>query len=466
MKKTKIFLFILFITMALFISSRVIIEADYLWHIKAGEYMFKNGILTHDVFSWIANGKYWISHEWLFEIFIYVLKLIFGNYHILIYPFIMILSIFLLIYIPNKEKFSKNIFYTLIFLLFLFLMLLSYVQVRPHLLGFLFLTVTFYFLYDFYKNEKSKKIYFLPLITILWANAHGGSSNLSYILCLIFLFCGLFKFKYKKIEAERFTMRQLFTYLLISILCMASICINIHGLRMIIYPYINMADTPMLNNITEWMETSLSNYSHYIYYFYLLLVIMTMLISNKKIKFIDFILLGFVTFLGLKSVRFWVYSPIVMSFIIFDYVKEVKISKLPLIVFYVIISFLIVLSVINIISIKFNYRVHLNNKLIEVIKKENPKRLYNMYDYGGELIYNDIKVFIDGRADLYSGYNFSDYLNMTNGMNDYVNLIKVYNFDYLLIDKKYPIYTYIKYNDDYEKIYENKQIIFYKKIVN
>ena len=466
MKKSRLFLLILFISAGLFITSRVLLETDYLWHIKAGEYMFKQGVLTHDVFSWIVNGNYWMSHEWLFEVFIYILKLIFGNYHIIIYPLLTIMTVLLLIYFPNREKFSKNMFYTIIFLFFLFVMLIGTIQVRPHLLGFVFLTITIYFLYDFYKNENSKKIYFLPLITIFWSNAHGGSSNLSYILCLIFLICGMFEFNFKKLESKRFSKKQLITYLIVSVLCMIAICINIHGFKMFIYPYENMADTTMLTNITEWQATSLNNIHHYVYYLCLIFIIMTMLLSNKKIKFLDFVLLGFIAFLGLKSVRFWVYLPIVMSYIIFDYVKEEKVSSTILSVSSGILCGFIVLSIINICNMKFDYKVHLDKEVIDVIKKENPKRLYNMYNYGGELIYNDIKVFVDGRADLYSKYNFKDYLNMTNSTNDYVKLIKDYNFDYLLIDKDYPIYIYMKYNNDHEIVYENEKLVLYKKIVN
>ena len=55
------------ISISLFLLLTMRVESDYFWHIKAGEYMFKNGILRKDVFSWILNGKYWMSHEWLFE---------------------------------------------------------------------------------------------------------------------------------------------------------------------------------------------------------------------------------------------------------------------------------------------------------------------------------------------------------------------------------------------------------------
>ena len=79
-----------------------------------------------------------------------------------------------------------------------------------------------------------------------------------------------------------------------------------------------------------------------------------------------------------------------------------------------------------------------------------------MYDYGGILIYNDIKVFVDGRADLYSKYNYKDYLDMTALKGDYPKLIDKYDFDYLLVSNKQQINTYLKYSDKHELIYENK----------
>ena len=192
-----------------------------------------------------------------------------------------------------------------------------------------------------------------------------------------------------------------------------------------------------------------------------------MLFSDKKIEFIDFLLLGFCTYLGLKSIRFWLYSPIIMSYVIFNYVNNRKLDKGT----YGVIG-LISISLFGVFIYNFKnitdikYSVNLNKDIIDIIKRENPKRLFNMYNYGGELIYNDIKVFIDGRADLYSKYNYKDALNISNLNEDYVKLINKYDFDYFLVSKDYSINTYLKYNDDYEVIYQNKELSLYKKIVN
>ena len=67
-------------------------DSDHFWHLTAGKYMLKNHtILTHDIFSWFVNGKYWMSHEWLSEITLGIFNGIFGKYHIIVFCFFIII---------------------------------------------------------------------------------------------------------------------------------------------------------------------------------------------------------------------------------------------------------------------------------------------------------------------------------------------------------------------------------------
>lgn len=469
MKKNKLFILfiLLFISICLFLLIFYGIEPDYFWHIKAGEYMFKNGVLTHDVFSWVLNGKYWMSHEWLFEIIIYSFKLLFGKYHTIIYCFISLLSLLSIIFIHNRKNITKNVPYTLMYMTLFAIVSFGFIQARPHMISFCFIALTIWFLNDLYKNENSKKIYFLPLIAILWANIHGGSSNLTYIFAFIFLFSGLFSIKFKNIESNKLTKKQIYKYLIVIVLCMLGICINIHGFKMFIYPYENMLDSMMMGNINEWQPTTFTDVFNYSYFIFIAMVIIIIFFSNKKIRLIDCLLLVATAFLGIKSLRFWLYCPIVMSFVIFDYFDERKLDKGTSLVVSIIIIGLIGAFAFNFRSItNVEYEIYLNKKVIKILKDEKPKRLFNMYDYGGELVYNDIPVFIDGRADLYSKYNLGDYLYIVNCNDNYDSLIDKYDFDYLLVSKKYELYKYLNNDEEYEELYKNKYLVLYKKTVN
>lgn len=439
-------------------------ESDYFWHIKAGEYMFNNKeILMKDIFSWFMSGKYWMSHEWAFDCLIYLLKYLFGNVHLFIYPFICITSLLLILFFSNRKNYLKNIIFSLVWIV-AFLIFCVFIQARPHLISYIFLALTIWFLYDLFKNEKSKKIYFLPLVTLFWTNFHGGSSNLSYIFCLVFVSIGLFKFKFSKIESERISKKQMLKYLSVGLMCALVICINPHGVKMLLYPYSNITDTVMINFISEWQPTTLSNASHYPYFILIIFIACVLLFSKEKIKFIDLALFGISVFLGLKSIRFWGYTYILMSYVIFNYIPERKVDKgTTRILFMLGVIFLgIFIKNYNLLDKEYK-KSFIDKEMVSTIKKESPERLFNMYDLGGELIYDDINVFVDGRADLYSRYNLSDYSNISMLQGDYVKLIDKYNFDYFLVSEKYPINTYLHYSDNYEVVFNKDNIVLYKK---
>ena len=440
-------------------------DPDALWHFSAGKYMVDHHqILTHDVFSWYLAGKYWMSHEWLFEVIIYLYYSIFSDKYLIVFSLVNVLGLLLLIYYTNKDDIIKNKVFSLFWLTFS-IIIGPYIVGRPQLISYILLALTIYLLKDLYDNKDSKKIYFLPLIGIIWSNVHGGSSNLIYIYTFIFMICSLFTFKFSKLESTRKSKKQILTYLIIGLLCMLTININPHGFKMFLYPYQNLNDSFMVNNITEWRATSLAITADLFYVGFVFFIFMVMLLSKKKIRLLDFIIFLSVVFLGFRSVRFWAYTYIIMSFFIYYYIPKRKDDPgTQEIIMLISIGLLIVfgLSYKNI--YKNTHKLNISEKMINRIKYEKPKRLYNVYDLGGELIYNDIKVFIDGRADLYSKYNFMDAVNISRLGGDFKERIKYYNFDYLLVNSDFQLQYYLNNSDEFELIYSDKGIYLYKVI--
>ena len=183
---------------------------DYFWHVKSGEYIVNNlKIPYYDIFSWygITNHLYWFSPEWLSEVVIYLFKYLFKE-GAFVYCLVMLTLLITLLTYFLKDKISKNIYFSSGWALLGMLTLIKVLLPRPHMISFILLVITMHLLYDNFYND-SKKIYFLPLISLCWANFHGGSSNLTYILCLIFMIAGLFNFKFGKIEAQKLTKKQI-----------------------------------------------------------------------------------------------------------------------------------------------------------------------------------------------------------------------------------------------------------------
>lgn len=454
------FLFLLVFSLILMLFLRM--DIDYFWHFKAGEYMVQHStILTHDVFSWSLFGSSWISHEWLFEVFIYILECLLGSFHLFFYVFVLTLSLILFLYFSQKREYLKNVPFSLLWTAF-FSLIFTGLSGRPQLISFLFLAVSVWIVFYFFYHPTSKKIYFLPIISLLWANIHGGSSNLPYLLCFLAAFCGLFEFSYKKIEAVRLEKRQIITYFVVGILCMLMLIINPHGITMLFYPYQNMGDSLMLSTIAEWQPSNLNQLSHYGYFIFSFLVLIILIFSKKKIRFIDAVFYIMFLYLGLKSIRFWFFSYIVFSLFIFYYIPQRRVDRYscPLILLFSCVLFSIFITNFSYSKVIFDNT--LADQVIDILKKEKPKRLFNYYDYGAYLIYQNIPVFIDGRADLYSKTIYKDYQDISRLRYQFPTLIFKYQFDYFIIPKKTGLFSYLKENDNYDLIYLDQECALFK----
>ena len=176
----------------------------------------------------------------------------------------------------------------------------------------------------------------------------------------------------------------------------------------------------------------------------------------------DLIFYLFFLYLGLKSIRFWFFSYIAWSFFIFYYIPKRKLDAHSGSLVFIFSILLIILF-----STRFSYSKvistkTLSEKAISVLKEEKPERLFNYYDYGAYLIYQDIPVFIDGRADLYSKYIYEDYQDISRLSYRFPKLIEKYDFDYFIVPRKIGLASYLSDQSQYQLIYRDKTCVIFK----
>lgn len=461
-KKKKIIIFCCFILLFVASCSFFAYGNDYYWHVKIGEYIFNNKAIPYtDIFSWYGklNHLHWISHEWLSEVIIFLFTKFF-HYGAFIFTLSTIISIGIFIFYKNRELFYKQPFYAILWSLIGCIILLQKILPRPHLISYLLFTITIYIAYDLYKNKNSKKIYISFIIAILWGNCHGGSSNLSYFIYSVFFILSLFDLRKGKITNEKKDFIQSKKYFIAIILSIIGICINPHGLKMLIYPYQNMTYTKMINCIIEWQSLKIFSIDGIFYVSFILYVLISLIKSKKNIYLIDLILFLFFTILGIKSVKFMPYLYIVVSYFIFNYIKPLKRE----INVNIILVFLVFMNIFLFKNIKLKDTNIIPNKIINYLSDNQSLKLYNSYSTGGYLIYKNIEPFIDGRADLYIDTIFSDCCNIEQGK---TKILEKYDFDLFLVKKKEKAYYYLlKNNNKYKLIMNNKKYYLFKKIQN
>lgn len=449
---------------------------DFWWHVKAGEWIANNKALpSADVFSWYAreNGIVWVLHEWLSEVVFYFIHKFSGDLGIYVFALLSAIAMLVLIAARNRKAIKNNVLLSFFYLIPAAFLFHAFFTPRPQLMSYFLLYAVLACLYAYHENEKSKAVYLVPFLSILWGNFHGGSSSLGYILCFIFMFSGVFEISAGKLESKKLSKKQICTYFAIGVFSFLALAVNPNGLKILAYPFENIGDSFLQSLISEWQAPDAKDAGQLLIFFLpFFLAGAGMVITEKKINLIDFLLFLFFSYLFFRSTRFGILFYISASFYVFRYfpLKEIKPSetKADAAVFYAIMAFLICVNVYGIAGICGTYKkgelisTALDKKFVELVKEEKPKRLYNDYNFGETLIYNNIDTFVDARADIFSKHNLKDamdllYLKDLNGKGgkeifDPEKIISRYNFDAFLIETDRSLASYLKSRPDKYKL--------------
>ena len=383
----------------------------------------------------------------------------------------------LLILFRNRRQIRNSMLLSVLYLFPVICMFPSFFYGRPQLISFFLLYATLYCLYRYRENENDRCIYFVPLISALWSNVHAGSSPLSYLLCFLFLISGLFDFSAGKVKGEKLSRRQLRTYLIIGLLSVAATAVNPNGPEALLYPFANMGDSFMQAYIAEWSAPDVKQVSQLVYSFLPLLVVgVSFIMTEKNVKALDLLLFLLFAYLFFRSVRFGILFLIASTFYCFDYLlpREVKPMKTKWDRAFFCLILLFFIGVRTVRAGK-EIPVALDSSVVDLIKEESPKRLFNDYNYGETLIYNGIDTFVDAREDLFAKYNLQDAFSLlllqqvgtngTAGVFDPEAVIDKYGFDAFVIQSDRPLAVYLKSRPDkYLPLLEDGGAVYFKVI--
>lgn len=477
-------LLLVVISILVVFMSNGILGNDFWWHIKVGEYICNTGNVPQtDIFSWygMEHNIEWTAHEWLGDVVLYGIHALGGEVAIFGFCIFMAALFNVLIWREMRGYIQTKMGTVFYLLLTLSVTCTMFFYGRPQIFGFFFVYAELKILYTFITNPGSKTVFLIPLITVLWSNIYGGSSNLSYILCGFFLVGSLFEFKIGKIEAEKIDKRARIILLIVTVLTVGAVVLNPIGIQVLTYPYENLSDSVSMSFISEWKAPDAKLLGNLLLFFApVALTFIGYIQTEKKIKFLDLLVNLIFVLLFLRSVRF-----IMLWFIAAAFTSPAYLPEGPRV------SFegkktRIVLSAVLLICIFFlcstlggiyktcktenPISVAMSDEAVVAVKECNPKRIFNDYDLGETLIYNDVPVFFDARADLYSKCGIlTDGLELMslqplniaksiNGINA-EQLIEKYDFDYILIKKARPLFVYLSDNpSSYPIVYEDETV--------
>lgn len=473
MKKKYLIVSFITLTILCIITTPIVFQNDTFYTIKIGKYILTNGIDMLDHFS-IHTLSYTYPH-WLYDVLISLIYSINGFTSLYIFNiFCFIIISYLMFYFINKNIKSK--FISLIFTILSILILSSYITTRAQVISYIVFILEYIFITNYLKKTNKFYLFGLIILSSILCNMHVAVWPFYFIVFLPYIaeyiIAKLFKrktiFKFIEINENKNT-----KYLIITLF----LCIIPGFLTPI-------KDTPFTYLIYTMMGNSQSFIQEHlppdipkliILISFSLIIILLSVINKIKAHQLFFVLgLSFMAFSSDRHIALYTIFifPILADLFnqifikinidIDNYTLKYLLSNIGIIII------TIILLILTGLFIYFNkdekyyseedYPIQATNFILNNLDYKNIK-LLNEYNYGSYLLFYDIPVFIDSRADLYTKeFNhkqdiFQDYMDK-----DYNYIIKKYNITHIISQKDSNLYSFIK-NHNYNIIYEDKYFI-------
>ena len=470
-----------------------VFQNDTFYTIKIGELILKNGIDMKDHFSWHTGLPYTYPH-WLYDVFINLVYKLGGYTSIYISSIVLFLILIYLIY-KSILKTNNNYFMAVFTTLISTLALAGFVTARAQLVSFILFILEIYSIEMFLSSGRKRYLVFLYLIAVLLCNVHLAVWPFYYIIFIPYLveyiICYFIRKKKKQNKFDKLLDKKFYIerndnvkLLLITFIISltAGLLTPLHGT-----PYTYMIKTMMGNSQKYIQEHQMISWKDSP--FVIIIILETFFLSfMTKVKLRDIFMVSGLTIMAISSIRHVSLLALIGVFCfarIFFYFFDnngLDTDKFLLKVFsnkIAIILFILVLSVTS--GLLLNHQLKKDFIDKEVYPVEATKyilknldykniHLFNEYNFGSYLLLNNIPVFIDSRADLYtrefSGRDYDIFDDYEAIISTYQNKFKFYDITHALIYKKEPktFYNILKTNINYKILYEDDYFALFEKL--
>ncbi|MDB5733367.1 MAG: putative rane protein [Alphaproteobacteria bacterium] len=380
-------------------SPGVLNDGDTYWHIRAGEWMLAHGaVLRTDPFSYTAAGAPWHTQEWLAEVLLALSwRGGWAGVHLMIATAAALTAGVVGYCVRRRVALVPALLATVLGLACATGSLLA----RPHILSLLLLAMWTTGLVTAREKNSAPSWWLIPLM-LTWANLHGSFAfGLALAVALMV----------EAVVESPKRAKPAIGWSLFLAVAIASALLTPFGIAGLLFPFRLLAMTG-LGNIGEWQA---SDFSHVSPFAIALLASLFVFGSGKiRIPMFRLLLLVGLAWLALNHGRHQMLLGVVAPLLLAPSLGRVwpapgepgkpLFAALALTGFSALIALRAALPVV-----RGNDPVSPATALAHVPLFVRATPVLNDYSFGGYLIWNGVKPFIDGRADLYGDIFLGNY---------------------------------------------------------
>jgi hypothetical protein len=456
-----------------FLTNHIVLaDPDTWWHIKTGQDILTSfRVPTVETYSYTFAGHPWIAKEWLSQVLLALTFNLAGWTGVLWLTAFAVASALLALYF----EIAKSIHPLLsgIAVLLIALSIQSVVVARPHVFTFLIAVI---FASRLFKSAYlgQSPSYWLLILVMLWTNLHSSFTLTFVIAGFAFL---------TVLENTRFKDRSLIkNWLIFLVLCPTAAFINPYGVQPFLINLGFVSGLPVMSMINEWQPFNAATTP--LVEIGLLAVLTALLFGGVRLSLSKTLFLILTLHMMLNHIRFVYVFFLLVPIIVYREVatQNQKISsqqwsKNPRDGFEKAISkhlpaILLVgsLAVISLLWISGPYmppperRIEGALAYIKSHKLDGP--VLNSYDFGGPLILNNIKTYIDGRSEqLFLGEFFSSYdaSGKIGGENALQKILQTYDIKWAVLSPNELQKDFLAKLPNWKETYSDKYAIIFER---
>ncbi len=399
---------LLWLVVFIVMRERLMMEPDLWWHIKTGEWIWTHGEFpTVDSFSHTFAGQPWIAKEWLSQFFYFTAYSAAGWAGVML----LALAAFGLGTGALYWAVSRDLhpLYAVAACIIALVLASPTFTVRPHLLTFAIIVVWTHQLFAA-SARHSAPPFGLLLLLILWANLHAA-----FTMGFVVAFFAFLDF----IERTRFSeRRELMKWLAFLVLCPAVTLLHPYSLQAILATWTVVGPNEAVPLISEWRPFNAQ--TDIVLHVLLLGLIFLSIASGFRLGIAKSLFAVLLLHLFLTHIRYaYFFFPVLALLAAPEIARqfprlsakqwrvqprdavEQAASRFftPLIA--AMAGALILLAALQLFVLRAAPKedVAITDAIAYAKSNGLTQNVMNHYNFGGQLIFNDIKTFIDGRTD-------------------------------------------------------------------
>ena len=441
-------------------------DGDTGWHIAAGHWILDHrAVPTADPFSYTFAGKPWVAHEWLSEVLMALAYRVAGWSGIAVLFASAVAGMFFLVGAEMRRWLSFR--WLAVALTALFFLLQPFMLARPHMLAWPMLAIWTIGLLRARERNRAPPLALAALMT-LWANLHG-SFLFGFVLLAAFGLEALIAGRARPFPVLR-------SWGIFAVAALAASLLTPHGIEGLIFP-LQVSGMTSLPLIVEWQATSFGTISSF--EVILLATLFLLLSRGVRIPPVRLILLLGILHLALAHVRHQAVLGVVGMLVLAapagirgaagdDRLRPVLRDwrSRPAITLAILALLLVVVSAARL-AVPMKRPDTRDVPVAAVAALPGYMRAehgFNRYGFGGLLILNGFRPYIDGRADLYGDAFLHDYSRIVNGDAARWNAaVRQWNIRWAILSPKDRLATVLTGDKGWRRLYADKWAIVFVK---